>query len=154
MYLGILCEKTEKLQDRVVWVATRENPFTDPLIRLLSSSDLPQLCLTSFSLDCKSEYTYLQLVGIRSLTSAKASPYEIIKYAKECEADCLNNCPCRAYGNPKESRGDTSCCMFFVDLNEVKKYHACDERQGSDFLLFTVFFISLLGTTKGKDKIN
>lgn len=44
--------------------------------------------------------------------------------------------------------------MFFVDLNEVKKYDEDDERQGSDFLLFTVFFVSLLGTKKGKAKIN
>ncbi|KAL9441362.1 hypothetical protein AB3S75_019948 [Citrus x aurantiifolia] len=126
MYLGICCEKTETLQDRVVWVATRDNPFIDPLIRLLDTSDLPQLCLTSFSLDCKSGDIFLQLAGIRY--------YESTKYAKECEADCLNNCPCRAYGNPKESKGDRSCWMFFVDLNEVKKYDEDDERQESHLI--------------------
>lgn len=154
MYLGICCEKTETLQDRVVWVATRDNPFIDPLIRLLDNSDLSQLCLTSFSLDCNSGDKFLQLAGIRLLTSAKLSNYESIKHARECEADCLNNCPCRACGNPKESKGDRSCSMFFVDLNEVKKYNEDNERQGSDFLLFTVFFVPLLGTKKGKAKIN
>lgn len=134
-YLGMLCKNSPKTPDRVVWVAIRDNPSFDKLIvGLLANNSLPELCLTTFSLDCKNGDTFLKLAGI-TLSKSKVSIYESVSYLNKCEADWSNNCSCRAYSSFKVSGGTTGCLMWFLDLNEVGKDHEYDVMPGTYFLV-------------------
>ncbi|KAJ4726201.1 Receptor protein kinase [Melia azedarach] len=127
----MLCKNSPKTPDRVVWVAIRDNPSFDKLIvGLLANNSLPELCLTTFSLDCKNGDTFLKLAGI-TLSKSKVSIYESVSYLNKCEADWSNNCSCRAYSSFKVSGGTTGCLMWFLDLNEVGKDHEYDVMPGS-----------------------
>ncbi|KAH9651063.1 G-type lectin S-receptor-like serine/threonine-protein kinase [Citrus sinensis] len=40
---------------------------------------------------------------------------------KECEAECLKNCTCRAYGNSNLIGGGSGCLMWFGDMIDMKR---------------------------------
>ncbi|KAK9209422.1 hypothetical protein WN944_001788 [Citrus x changshan-huyou] len=40
---------------------------------------------------------------------------------KQCEAECLKNCTCRAYTDSKLTGRDSGCLMWFGDLIDMRK---------------------------------
>ncbi|KAH9651066.1 Receptor-like serine/threonine-protein kinase SD1-8 [Citrus sinensis] len=79
-----------------------------------------QTCVRSHSSDCKSGDRFKKLDDIKLPDLLDVSLNESMNL-KECEAECLKNCSCRAYANSKVTDGGSGCLMWFGDLIDLKK---------------------------------
>ncbi|XP_031280041.1 G-type lectin S-receptor-like serine/threonine-protein kinase At4g27290 [Pistacia vera] len=80
----------------------------------------PTTCVTNSALDCKSEDRFVNLSGIELPDLLKVSLNKSMNL-KECEAECLRSCSCRAYANSNVTGGGSGCLMWFGDLIDIKR---------------------------------
>ncbi|KAK9209414.1 hypothetical protein WN944_001780 [Citrus x changshan-huyou] len=80
----------------------------------------PGTCVRSQSSDCKSGDRFIMVDDIKLPDLLDVSLNESMNL-KECEAECLKNCTCRAYANSKVTGGGSGCLMSFGDLIDITK---------------------------------
>ncbi|KAJ4726200.1 putative Serine/threonine-protein kinase receptor [Melia azedarach] len=80
----------------------------------------PVTCVRSHSSDCKRRDRFLKLADIKLPDLLAVSLNESMNL-KECEAECLKNCSCRAYANFNVTVGGRGCLMWYGDLIDIRK---------------------------------
>ncbi|KAH9802969.1 Receptor-like serine/threonine-protein kinase SD1-7 [Citrus sinensis] len=80
----------------------------------------PRKCESSHSSDCKSGGQFIKLDDIKAPALLEVSLNESMNL-KQCEAECLKNCTCRAYTDSKLTGRDSGCLMWFGDLIDMRK---------------------------------
>ncbi|KAK9212419.1 hypothetical protein WN943_001801 [Citrus x changshan-huyou] len=80
----------------------------------------PRKCESSHSSDCKSGSQFIKLDDIKAPALLEVSLNESMNL-KQCEAECLKNCTCRAYTDSKLTGRDSGCLMWFGDLIDMRK---------------------------------
>ncbi|GAY69190.1 hypothetical protein CUMW_270080 [Citrus unshiu] len=89
-------------------------------LKLQNNQTWPRECVRSHSSDCITRERFIKFDDIKLPYSVDVSLNESMNL-KECEAECLKNCTCRAYANSKVTGGDSGCLMWFGDLIDVRK---------------------------------
>ncbi|KAK9209044.1 hypothetical protein WN944_001407 [Citrus x changshan-huyou] len=79
----------------------------------------PRKCERSHSSYCKSGDQFIKLDGIKAPDLLQVSVNDNMNL-KQCEAECLKNCTCRAYANSNLTEG-SGCLMWFGDLIDISK---------------------------------
>ncbi|KAK9209430.1 hypothetical protein WN944_001796 [Citrus x changshan-huyou] len=97
-----------------------QTPHCECLEGFKFKSQQNQTCVRSHSSDCKSGDRFRKLDDIKLPDLLDVSLNESMNL-KECEAECLKNCSCRAYANSKVTDGGSGCLMWFGDLIDLKK---------------------------------
>ena len=70
--------------------------------------------------DCKSGSQFIKFDDMQVPDLLEVLLNESVNL-KECEAECLKNCTCRAYGNSNLIGGGSSCLMWFGDMIDMKR---------------------------------
>ncbi|GAY52957.1 hypothetical protein CUMW_145960 [Citrus unshiu] len=77
-------------------------------------------CVRSHSSDCITRERFIKFDDIKLPYLVDVSLNESMNL-KECEAECLKNCTCRAYANSKVTGGGSGWLMWFGDLIDIRK---------------------------------
>ncbi|KAJ4726087.1 Receptor protein kinase [Melia azedarach] len=77
-------------------------------------------CVRSHSSDCKSGDRFMKLADIKLPDFLEVSLNESINL-KECEAECLKNCSCRAYAPSNVTGGGSGCVTWYGNLIDIRK---------------------------------
>ncbi|KAL9444261.1 hypothetical protein AB3S75_017444 [Citrus x aurantiifolia] len=80
----------------------------------------PRSCVRSHLVDCTNRDRFVMIDDIKLPDLEEVLLNESINL-KECEAECLKNCTCRAYANSKVTGGGSGCLMWFGDLVDIRK---------------------------------
>ncbi|KDO74298.1 hypothetical protein CISIN_1g040910mg [Citrus sinensis] len=70
--------------------------------------------------DCKSGSQFIKFDDMQVPDLLEVLLNESVNL-KECEAECLKNCTCRAYGNSNLIGGGSGCLMWFGDMIDMKR---------------------------------
>ncbi|KAH9763654.1 G-type lectin S-receptor-like serine/threonine-protein kinase [Citrus sinensis] len=79
----------------------------------------PGKCERNHSSYCKSGDQFIKLDGIKAPDLLQVSVNDNMNL-KQCEAECLKNCTCRAYAYSNLTEG-SGCLMWFGDLIDISK---------------------------------
>ncbi|KAK9209410.1 hypothetical protein WN944_001776 [Citrus x changshan-huyou] len=80
----------------------------------------PGSCVRSESADCKSGDRFIMVDDIKLPDLLNVSLNKSMNL-KECEAECLKNCTCRAYANSEVTGRGSGCLMWYGDLIDTTK---------------------------------
>ncbi|XP_024953131.1 G-type lectin S-receptor-like serine/threonine-protein kinase At4g27290 isoform X2 [Citrus sinensis] len=89
-------------------------------LKLQNNQTWPRECVRSHSSDCITRERFIKFDDIKLPYLVDVSLNESMNL-KECEAECLKNCTCRAYANSKVTGGGSGCLMWFGDLIDIRK---------------------------------
>ncbi|GAY55300.1 hypothetical protein CUMW_163410 [Citrus unshiu] len=107
----------------------------------------PGTCVRSQSSDCKSGDRFIMLDDVKLPDLVEASLNESMN-VKECEAECLKNCTCRAYANSKVTGEGSGCLMWFGDLIDIRK---ADDRNNGQSIYIRVPASELAANSRTRD---